>query len=266
MNTRLIYLVVCLVLSARTAAAQSGFSSVFPQFADGKFGDGSFYRSTLIVQSYDSMGSQPCAFWTFGASAQRFTNASGQVLVPDTNNRLAFSLGSLRSQVFRSAGTNQLNTGFVGVGCNGALWNAFVLFTLYTPAGTKLGEATVFPSHIDSNAPAAHLMADQREGANLGIALANPDSRTGDFDLTIRNSQGVFVDKAFVSLPPYAQTAKFLTELFPSLPANFVGTVAILPRRQYAGPGVYAVGLRFTGQLFTTVPVTLCFSGDFCDD
>ena len=266
MNTRHISLVFFLALSARTAAAQSGFSAVFPQFADGKFGDGSFYRSTLMVQSYDSISSQSCAFWTFGPSPQRFTNPAGQVLVPDTNNRLAFTLGSLRSQVFRSAGTSQLTTGFAGVGCNGAFWNAFLLFTLYNSAGSKLGEATVFPTQIDSNAPAAQLVADQREGANLGIALANPDSRTGDFDLTIRNSQGVFVDKAFVTLPPFGQTAKFLTELFPSLPINFVGTLAILPRRQFAGPGVYAIGLRFTGQLFTTVPVTLCFSGDFCDD
>jgi hypothetical protein len=255
----------CFALFPKLAAAQAAFSIVFPQFADGKFSDGSFFRSTLVVQSSDSIQSQSCAFWTYGLSPQRFTNATGQVLVPDVNKRVAFTLGSLRSQVFQSAATNTLSVGFVGVVCSGADWNSYVLFTSYNSAGQKLGEATVFPSGIDSSAPAAQLVVDQREGARLGIAIANADSRVGQFKLTIRSSSGTLVDSAFISLQPYTQTAKFLDELV-MLPANFVGTVSILPQRQFAGPTVYAIGLRFTGSVFTTVPVTLCYSGDFCSD
>lgn len=243
-----------------------GFSAVFPQFADGTFLDGSFYRSTVVVQSSDSIFAQHCSLWIYGVSNVRFTTATGQVLTVGATKILPFTLNSLRSQVFESAGTNPISTGFVGVGCDdGVNWTAFLLFSFYNPAGVKYSEATVFPSVIDSNAPAAQLVVDQREGADLGMAIANPDTRTGIFTLTIRDSAGNFVNKASVSLAPYTQTATFLNQLV-TLPPNFVGTVSILPLHQYAGPTPYVIGLRFTGTASTTVPVTLCYSGDFCSN
>ncbi|HEY2381427.1 MAG TPA: hypothetical protein VGK48_09650 [Terriglobia bacterium] len=263
MKTKYLACVLFLLVHCPSQLFGQGFTVVFPQFADGTFSDGSFYRSTVIVQSSDSIFTQHCAIWTYGVPTPKFTNATGQVFTLSTTNELPFTLNSLRSQVFKSAGTNPISTGFIGVGCDGVDWTSYLLFSFYSPTGVKYSEAAVFPSVLDSNAPAAQLVVDQREGAQLGMAIANPDTRAGVFILTIRDSAGNFVNKASVTLPAFGQTATFLNQLV-TLPANFVGTVSILPLHQYAGPTPYVIGLRFTGTASTTVPVTLCYSGDFC--
>jgi hypothetical protein len=110
--TKLVCLAFCCFSFSELAIAQTGYSTVFPQFADGRFSDGSFYKSTL-VKSSDTINNLSCAFWSIGLSSQRFTNGAGQVFVPDSAGRLGFSLPSLRSQVFQSAGTSALSTGLL---------------------------------------------------------------------------------------------------------------------------------------------------------
>src|SRR5206468_2598188 len=115
------------------------------------------------------------------------------------------------------------------------------------------------------NATVPMLAVDYREGARLGIAIANHDGRVGQYNIIVRDLAGIVVGASVVTLQPRTNSARFLDEMM-SLPANFVGKVVISPRNGYGGPSAYVIGLRFTGNLFTTVPASLCLWANLCEN
>ena len=81
---RRIVLVVFCAAFANTAWAQSpSYSQVFPEWADGRFGEGSSYRSTLVVTNSSTRNSTNCVLEIRGVGPQRFTNRDGAEVVPD---------------------------------------------------------------------------------------------------------------------------------------------------------------------------------------
>lgn len=71
----------------------------------------------------------------------------------------------------------------------------------------------------------------------------------GYLPLTVRGHLGE-ANQARLVVPAGSSVAKFLDELV-ALPSNFVGKVTI-------SPSYYVIGLRFTGQVFTSIPPTEC--------
>jgi hypothetical protein len=100
-----------------------------------------------------------------------------------------FPLGTFLSggfSVLRSAGTSALSTGLAVVNCSGIgvesiNFDAFLLYSFYSPFGVKLSEATVFGMSGRLSGSLSYLPVDYREGARLGVAIANAEasSRTG---------------------------------------------------------------------------------------
>jgi hypothetical protein len=87
--------------------------------------------------------------------------------------------------------------------------------------------------------------------SNTGIAIANTNGQPASVTLRLLDSSGQGMQSTKVTLQPLASTSKFLTELFPAL-TTFQGTLEIqsdLP--------VTALGLRITGPIMTTLPVTI---------
>jgi hypothetical protein len=264
---KIFQLLICFIVFSKLGMAYV----VIPQFADGRFDDGSFYRSSVIVHNNGTISSAICTLTLYGLPQQRLTRADGTTVVP-TNNQLAFSVPSNSFQILQSAGTGTIASGYTVVTCGGFPedLNIFGLFTFYNAAGAKISEATVFssPDEFGANAQVKTLVVDQREGSRLGVAIANSEtsgSRIGQYKITVRDIAGRFVGQAVVTLPPRTNTAKFLDELPGiSLPENFVGSATILPTAGYAGPAAYAIGLRYTGRAFTTVPAGICFGSTVC--
>jgi hypothetical protein len=242
-----------------------------PQYADGRFTDGSYYRTTIVVHNSGTISTVPCTLQVYEVGPQQFTRSNGAVITP-ANNRVDFNVPDSRAEIFQSAGTGAIGTGHATVTCGGFAedLNIFAVFTAYTAAGVKVGEATVFgaPDEFGVNATAKTLVVDLRGGAQVGVALANNEttgSRSGQYRITVRDLAGLFVGQAVITLPPRTHQAAFLSELPGiTLPANFVGTATIVPTAGYAGPTPYALGLRYTGALFTTLPVGICDNTPLC--
>ncbi len=280
MKKKLLLLLVCFVLFSKLGMAQA----IFPQFADGVLSDGSSYRSTLVIQSTDPTVTQTCMFEVYNMSSLQYTTSTGQVVAGtpgqtafnESTSTLSFTLKSLSFQLFQSAGTASINTGYASLMCSGTNWNAFLLYTLYGATGVKLSEATVFPSAIETagNISASQLVVDQRGGARMAIALTNISGTVvANYNVTIVDATGALIGEVGIGLGPNNALPQFLDELISfadlTLPANFVGQVTIAPvsasSAVFGGPQqppapIYAIGLRFTGALFTTVPVSKCFS------
>lgn len=206
---------------------------VFPQFADGKFTDGSSYRTTRMYIN-SSTATTNCTTLLRGVTTDGFGEFDAPNVPPG---------GFIVSQ---TSGTQLFQAGYVTLDCPSSPVDAQELYSYYSSNGTKLSEATVFSS------PAANkvqILADSREGAQIGLAVANDSDQTIPYSIVVTDTNGNTLNSVNQTLAPRSSVAKFLTD-FLSLPANYVGRVTVSSQ----SGALSILGLRYTGNVFTTIP------------
>jgi hypothetical protein len=216
----------------------------FAQYADGRFFDGTYYRSTLLFTNPDSR-SNGCVFRTYGVVPE-MRDEFGNTVVTDT---LRFTAPGSSWSVISSTATQGFAAGAATLFCDYPV-TAQVLFSFFASNGVKLSEATVFSS---PRGRTVKIIADQREGARLGLALTG-ESGTITCEIAALNATGGNIGTVTVSVPSNGNVSRFLDELIPRT-AGQIGTVTI--RNVGSSLPVYVIGLRFTGTAFTTIPVTV---------
>jgi len=250
---RTIFCVILLTvgLSSELALAQSASNfQVFPVVANGRASDGGSWQSTFMIANASSSAPAACALVFYGMPADLF-DAAGTKLTPSTTNpRTGYPIALLKSEatLLRTSGTGSLGTGYATIFCLGSI-TANVIYSYYDPGGNKFSEATVFGAQ---RGLITQLMVDQRNGAQMGLALANDSDAAAQFAIAAFDLSGdpsKAVGAAIVTVPARTTVLKFLYEVIPAAGANYTGYLFI------ASPtGGYSIGLRFTGGLFTTVP------------
>src|SRR6202008_2382445 len=95
---------------------------------------------------------------------------------------------------------------------------AQVLYSFFSSAGIVISEATVFSSPAASY---AQLLTDQRDGAQLGIAIANNGDTAKEFVIVAIDATDTEIGRSTFQIARGSQTAKFLNELI-NVPANYV--------------------------------------------
>jgi hypothetical protein len=219
------------------------WTHVFPQFVDGKFSDGTYYRSTLSLISPTS---------ETGTCTLRL---NGITTVLENTAGRSFTLGSLTLNlsagaggwyIARSQGTASFQAGYATVNCS-VPQTAHVIYSFYAANGTKLSEATVFSSPPGT---LLEIAADQRDGARLGVAIANDTAAAST--VTLSAYIGGTSLSAQIVIPASSSYARFLDEAIPGVPPNQAGAVTIA-----SDTTVEAIGLRVTGAAFTTIPSTV---------
>lgn len=218
--------------SAGTAASTY---HVFPQVADGYFADGSYFQSTVLVtNSNPNLGLSSCTL------SLRAMALNGQ-------DRFSFNVGTTFS--FATPGNaSALQSGYASLQCSSNV-EAQLLFALYTPAGTKVSEATVFSS---PSASFLRIVADHTGGSHLGLAIANDSVPSGSYTLRVYDVNGNLIGAPALVIPGGQNRAVFLDQLL-TLPQNYQGYVDILA----SGASASVIGLKFTGNTFTTVPASI---------
>ena len=219
-----------------SAAAQSDFH-VFPQIADGRFSDGSFYTSTLTVTPWSD--DVICAITLRGLTVD-FGDGPGS----------SFTTTSIPGSGFlsaRTAGTAPLGTGYMTVTCDTIAF-AEVTYSSFSPQGFKIAEATVFSS---SPADLRTVAVDLRDGARMAVAIANDTDLRRTYDLSLRDSAGNTVSTGFVEVDARSSLPRFVDELMFVPPGH---TALILEIYSSNFTEFSATGLRFTGGVFSSVP------------
>jgi hypothetical protein len=84
----------------------------------------------------------------------------------------------------------------------------------------------------------------------LGFSLINDSATGGQFALIARDQFNFEVTRQYDIIQPWSQVSRFVDEML-QLPANFVGTVELVGVT--SGEQNYAVGLQYTGTVFTTI-------------
>jgi hypothetical protein len=159
-----------------------------------------------------------------------------------------FSLGASGWIISPTSGAQRLQTGYSPLQCSSPV-EAAVLYSLYSPSGLKLSEATVFSSPSGS---LLQILADQREGARIGIAVANDSDQQDSITVSAYNSAGLLVESPkLLSIPARTSQAAFLDGWI-SVPAGYYGRVTASSSNGSAS----IIGFRYTGNVFTTIPQT----------
>jgi hypothetical protein len=232
---------------AQMATDGRGTLHVFPQFVDGSApGSAVSYRSTLIVSAADFANSTSCTFKVIGVPNIAVTDVRG-------NNQLGTVFGFVMDpggwQVISSLSAQSLTSGSASLDCNRVV-SAQLRYTLRV-AGRVVSEATVSSS---SPGTLLQFLADQRDGARVGVAVTNPYSVEGEYVIKVINVEGGSVGSIVVRLAPGTSISGFIDEIV-RVPTDQVELVLV----QSTTPGIeaFALGLRFTGDAFSTVPPTV---------
>ena len=230
-----------LLMFSGTLGANHNTTHVFPQFADGRFPDGTFYRTTIIIENV--LATATACTWTL----------TGMTTVLDTGEVGAtfshtFPAGASGSGLYirTTTGTQGFQSGYATVTCDVAVF-ALVLYSFYSPNGIKLSEATVF-----SSAPNSEFLfpLDHRENARLGMALTNNTDSPHTYQLLFLPMGGGAAISATVTVAQRRTIAKFADELM-TLPPNARGMLVLTSSDV---SNFSTIGLRFTGAAFTTIP------------
>ena len=213
---------------------------IFPQFV---FGGG--WASTLTLTALDE-DETTC---TFSAQGRHMTlravsghSASGTE-IPLGN----FKTGQWNIFKTEAPDDGPVSSGMAILQCDRAVLT-HTLFSL-TVGGSVVAEALVEPSHeFKAFEEYVLFFADHRNGARFGVAVANPSDRAIDVSVQVSDDQGEVIVDTTVNVDANASKAFFLDELG-TIPEGHTGGIALR-----ANESLYVIGLRFSGQVFTTIP------------
>lgn len=231
-------------LDAQTSVFSPDFQStihVFPQFVDGAAG-GKAYTSTFQISATEFYGATRCTLALLSISATTLIDARG---VAATNTVFNFILGASGWQIFRSQGALNLKAGSAVLQCDRAVTAHLIYGEL--AGGKTIAETTV------SAAPSGRMvqiLADERNEARLGLAIANPFSAANTYKLSVLDIDGRLLSIVYITVGYGQSFTRFLDEIA-AVPEDHRGLVLI---ESFGAADVYAAGLRFTGDSFTAIP------------
>lgn len=120
---------------------------------------------------------------------------------------------------------------------------------LVDAGGSVLMETSVFAAQPDT---VLRTPVYERDGFKTGLALVNPGTEESNLTLVLRHGDGSTMGIRDLLLEPSQQTARFVSELFPSL-NDFEGTIEISGAQPVAG-----LALRYNEEagVFSSAPVS----------
>ena len=216
-------------------------SLIFPQVADGSFSDGTFFRTTIALanESFDVIN---CHLILYGMDAD-FGAGRG--------SSFPLSVPAYGVMSVRTTGAWQLQSGYATVGCDNYGISGHLTYATYDAFGTKISEATVFPTKRESYYYS--IIVDGGDGARLGLAIANNTDLSRTYDFTLWDESGGTVSTGSATVPARSNSARFLDELISPPPAS--GIVYLLEIQSSDYSRFSMIGIRVTGSVFSTVPV-----------
>src|SRR5207244_12663445 len=128
---------------------------------------------------------------------------------------LNYTLGIGGSVISSTSGTQTFQSGYATLQCTTRV-EAQLLYSFYAANGVKFSEATVFSSPA---ARTVQILSDSREGAQVGLALANDSDQATTYTIVVGDANGAVVGSAPHPLASRTSIAKFVSQ-FVSLRPN----------------------------------------------
>jgi hypothetical protein len=238
-NERGEFLMTTLPIIDRAAAAPAGIP-VVPHFADGQ----GWTTQLLLVNPTDTAISGSVQFFSSGQSGTAAEAISLTVNGQRTAS-ISYTIPGGSAQKIATSGTEPgLRSGSVRImpAQGGGTAPAPLVVFSYKPAAFTVTEAgaaanagTAFRMYVEASGASGQIGSIQS-----GIAIANRTATAANVTLELFDLNGAVVGTPIVlPLAGSGQTARFITEFFPTLPASFKGVLRIT-----APVEISVVGLR----------------------
>ncbi len=159
----LVSLPLLFLLLPMTSHADIATSYMFPQVAVGQFGDGTIYKSAIMVQA--QIGGTMPADCTL-----RFYGVTPTLPGLGTNTNFNFTVATRGWFYATTDASGPFQTGYATLTCSDYVY-ANMQYSLYS-GGSKLGEATVFGITSGNQSFRPLFVADQTEEARIGGAAS----------------------------------------------------------------------------------------------
>lgn len=225
-------------IGAARASAQDK-NHIFPQFADGKFSDGTYYQSTVMILPWFDTEAATCTLALNGLNTSFDVGGAG--------NRFTISVPAGGSYIAKTAGLQPIVSGYASLTCSDEVL-ANVLYSFHAANGVELSAATVFSSSVLFTSFQAKLQLDHRAGARVGVAIANDSDVPHTYTIAFTGNGSTTTNQ--ITVPARRNVAKFADELL-LLPTNAVGILSV---KSTDFSDVTIIGLRYVGAAFTTIP------------
>lgn len=235
------------IFAITLACSGQATSSYLPQVAAG-VASGILWHTSVVVTNPAAVGtSDSNVTITFTKSdgtpfniVGLFTNEMGDLV--GIGNVISFQIsgGQTRFLVMddQLAAVTPLAVGFATVTSSAPVTATVVFKASYAGGnepGRSLGQAGVTAAALLSRQSIIAVKNTEHGGVESGtaVAFANPNSTAATVTFELLNTSGVAPFASVTrTLPPNNQTAIFVTELFPDLPANFWGTMQVTTSTQ----------------------------------
>jgi hypothetical protein len=235
-------LIVCLLLpNAAFAQVFSSSRHVFPWFLDGHTASGETYKTDLMLSNPNAAITR-CTLQFAGFTA-RLDGLNGAL--PTAVSVATFDIFQFGYEVIRSLAGQNLARGYAVLNCTAPIYATATLSYFESETSKSPVVEASLPSSF--GATSIEYVFDRRNGARLGIAVANPFGTPTAFRLSV----GGTLNGTWTFLVPAGGVfAAFLDELVP-LPANATGKV-ILSDANGARP-IYSIASKYRGSTFSSV-------------
>jgi len=204
---------------------------------------GAGYRTSLIAVNPGTRDAQ--VRWDFvGFDGKPLTSADGTL----STARPAVSIPPLGTARLEASAAGDALSGFAESLASLPIGGAALVQV--TDGSRVTSEAGIGPAQPSGRFT---IYVDNTRGARSGYALANPEDRAAELQLTVRDRDGVAVTSASLTLPAGGHLAEFAAQRFPSTADGFEGTIECI-----SGQALHAVALRYdndTMDAFSTIPV-----------
>lgn len=254
MYCRWLVVVLMVVVCALPGSAQTTANTyVFPLIVDGTAG-GFTFKSALKIMSTDNTTGLNCTLDQRNTNAQMTGLDGFQYYTAVIDSGISGPLTETTVQqhldrpteILHTPGTQPQKTGYAKLSCPNTV-ETQLQFSYFDPNNNKIGESSVFPATLGNS---FQFQIDTRDGTRMGFSLVNDSSVEGQFEVIARDQfNEVVAFELTDTILPFAQLSKFVDQEV-TLPANFFGTIEIVG---VPGGQSYAVGLQFTGSVFSTV-------------
>jgi len=230
------FLALAAILLTPLPAFSQEMFHIFPQFADGRSSDGTYYRSTITILPWSGAAAPTCTLVLYGMTASFDANPGNYYFssyIPP---------GTMLSAP--TTGAQALQTGYATLSCTSYVF-ANVLYTFYAPDNRKLGEATVFSTPESTY---SRMAFDNRGGVRQAFAIANDTDVRKSYVVSLVS--GGVTRSVRVFVPARRNLSKFVDEVLQVTPES----LGILTIQSDDYSYFSTVGFRFTGGVFTTIP------------
>jgi hypothetical protein len=189
---------------------------------------------------------------TFFHQATDLKGTVSTSLAPVSNNQISNSITPNGVWVYTGQSPSTATTVGPGIVDAGPYPISGVAIFAYRSGAQVVSETAVAATPALTH---ARFYAERSSSVDTGFAVTAV-GLSSTLSLELRDSAGALMGTESLTIPPGGHSAKFISQLFPTLPASFVGSVTVLASNPVAVIALRTIVNEISEFMMTTLPVT----------